>query len=106
MRLSMIGKRIFISLTLLVMINCSFFQPSGKDGNLKGRIFITGNEPFTRLALKDRKANVYYLQCEKNLKEQLWELQGKAVIIYYVSIDSNEAGKFVQVKDFKVLHKE
>ena len=88
------------------MINCSFFQSSGKDEELKGRIYITGNEPFTRLALKDRKGDVYYLQCEKNMKEQLWELQGKAVVIYYVSIDSNEAGKFVKVKKFKVINKE
>ncbi len=102
----MLGKRILISLFLLVMINCSFFQSSGKDEKLKGKIYITGNEPFTRLALKDRKGNVYYLQYEKNMKEQLWELQGKAVVIYYVSIDSNEAGKFVKVKKFKVINKE
>ena len=88
------------------MINCSFFQSFSKDEKLKGRIYITGNEPFTRLALKDKNGNVYYLQCEKNMKEQLWELQGKAVVIYYVSIDSNEAGKFVKVKEFKVINKE
>jgi hypothetical protein len=102
----MICKRIYIFLFFLILMQCSFFHKGGREGTLEGRIYITGNEPFTRLALENTEGDVFLLQCEKELEEELWQLQGKSVLIYYINVDSTAAGTFIKVKEFKTMNKE
>lgn len=106
MNIIIILKRISLFIFFIAIIHCSLFRDVQPEQKIKGRIFITGNEPFTRLALEDMKGKVYYLQCSDKIQETLWDLQGKEVLIYYESIDKNEAGRFVKVKKYIIINKE
>lgn len=99
-------RKISLFFIFIVIMNCSLFRNPPEPRTVKGMIFITGNEPFTRLALEDIKGNVYYLQCSKEMEKKLWDLQGKEVLIYYDSINTNEAGTFVKIKEYVIIDKE
>jgi len=106
MNTMVIVRKISLFFIFIVIINCSLFNKTRETRTIEGVVFITGNEPFTRLALEDIKGNVYYLQCGEEIQETLWDLQGKEVLIYYDSIDTNEAGTFVKVKKYIITDKE
>lgn len=101
-----IVRRISLFFIFIVIINCSLFNKTRETRTIKGEVFITGNEPFTRLALEDIKGNVYYLQCSEEMGKKLWDLQGQEVLIYYDKINTNEAGTFVKVKKYIIDDKE
>ena len=102
----MILRKISLFFLFFIIINCSFFHDIHEVQRVKGRICITGNEPFTQLTLEDKEENIYYLNCNEKIKNQLWDLQGKEVLIYYVSINYNKVGKFITVKKYSIINKE
>ncbi|MFO7888961.1 MAG: hypothetical protein R6V04_01330 [bacterium] len=101
-----IVRKISLFFIFIVIMNCSLFYNTHEARTIKGVIFITGNEPFTRLALEDINGNVYYLQCSEEMVKKLWDLQGQEVLIYYNSINTNETGTFVKVKKYIIDDKE
>jgi len=53
-----------VSLNLLLLISCSHLRdsPAGSLITVRGRIYITGNEPFTEVALESQDGKVYILK--------------------------------------------
>jgi len=106
MNTMVIVRKISLFFIFIVIINCSLFNNTRDIRTMKGVVFITGNEPFTRLALEDIKGNVYYLQCSEEMEKKLWNVQGQEVLIYYNSINTNRAGTFIKVNKYIIDDKE
>ncbi|MBN1399048.1 MAG: hypothetical protein JXA06_13525 [Bacteroidetes bacterium] len=52
--------------------------PAGAD-TLSGIIYVTGNEPFTQLAIRVSGDASYIVEADSSIKAQLWKLQGRCV---------------------------
>ena len=91
-----------IILTILISLSgCNSYK-------LTGTLFVSGNEPFTFLAIAtdDYNNTVYKIECEESLKNELWSLQGKTVDLYYDEIKKYERLNIAiinrySVKDFE-----
>ena len=70
---------------------------------LIGSVYVSGNEPFTRLtlALKDGKSSIF-VDADTTQSKQLRTLQGRVVRIVGVIVKS-EAGNFIRVSEFLVI---
>lgn len=71
---------VVISLGLSACCNCG----NPDKITLKGEIVIVGNEPFTQLALKLDNSKIYLLECDDNLRKELWEKQGSRYAIDFI----------------------
>lgn len=87
---------ILIILIITAMIGCVGSNKSRTE--LTGTIFISGNEPFTYLALKGEDDNYYKLLCEENVKKELWSLQGQKVSLEYSDLKKSDRESIVTVK--------
>ena len=70
---------------------------------LVGAVYVSGNEPFTRLtlALNDGRSSIY-IEADTTLSKQLRKLQGRVVRIFG-SVVRNGTGDFVRVNEFAVV---
>lgn len=89
---------------VFLFCNCFFFKTGKADSAIQGRIYIAGNEPFARIAIEKDNGDVYYLKCKEQIKKKLWDLQGKKIVVNYVEIKENKAGKFIIVKSYKLIN--
>ena len=86
-----------LSIILLLgnILSCSSQSESLKGGNnsgtnyVKGKILMAQNEPFAKLALVT-DSTVYLLNYSDEIKEILYNNQGKTAKVYYKSISRNE----------------
>jgi len=79
---------ISIILILLVFIGCAGTCKS--DKTISGTVFVSGNEPFTYLALKSDDDKYYKIECQDTLKKELWSMQGKIVKLKYSDIKKSD----------------
>jgi hypothetical protein len=72
--------------------------------SLVGTVYVSGNEPFTRLtlALEDGRSN-YFLEADTTQSKQLRMLQGRVVKICG-PIVRNGMGDFIRVNKFVIVH--
>lgn len=86
------NKFLLILLTLvlfsLVIIGCAGKYKS--NNTLTGTIYVSGNEPFTHLALKGEDDNFYKIECPDSLRKELWKLQGNKVQLDVVELKEYE----------------
>lgn len=96
----------FIIFTALVFITgCSVSRLYSDDQRqIKGKIYVTGNEPFTELAIQDEKGEVFLISKNSPVYKELWKNQGSTVILEIESRETkgSEKGKLL-VKSFKIL---
>lgn len=55
----------------------------GRVQTLTGRIYVTGNEPFTQLAIEIDDQRVYRIAKQSPSYDALWKLQGRQVRVRY-----------------------
>ncbi len=89
-------KRIFLPLIIFALISaglssCCNCGESDKI-TLKGEIVIVGNEPFTQLALKLDNSKIYLLECDDNLRKELWDKQGSRYAIEFTESKVDQFG--------------
>jgi hypothetical protein len=48
-----------------------------------GKIFVIGNEPFTKLAIQTSENLMFPLKCEKKIETELQAIQGKIIKVKY-----------------------
>lgn len=72
---------------LLILQACAATQ-NHQPRSLIGRIWVIGNEPFTRLAVELDDKRLYYIKQESPVFEALWKLQGERVHLQIVKINS------------------
>ena len=91
------------STIMLLLTACAGSKVETTAGTIQGKIYVTGNEPFTRLALEDAKGKVYFLSCSKELKEKLLKQQGLTVRLHCSQIIKGENQNSATVERFERL---
>ena len=98
---------------LLLFVNilcCSSQSDSVKEKDNSGTNFVTGkilmaqNEPFTELALVTDNS-VYLLDCPDEIKEIIYNNQGKTAKVYYSNVSKNEESvRVLQVDKVEIIN--
>ncbi len=83
---------------LLIWIGCgSTVVPLREEGELRGRVYVLGNDPFTRLALALDDRNFVVLLCPPEIERYLRSQQGESVQVTYEGISQVPEGHAVRV---------
>ncbi len=100
-----------ISLLFLfnTLIGCSAAGNSASDENDKagtnfvtGQILMVNNEPFARIAVITDKS-VYLLDCPEEMRDALYQNQGRKAKVYYSSYSVNdESLKVLKVEKVEI----
>jgi len=80
----------------------SFAQPQ----IFVGQIYVIGNEPFTKLALKVEDGRTYTLDCDKEVATMLLQHQGQNVKLIAKAAAKRPEGHSLQVIQAEVVKKE
>jgi|WetSurMetagenome_2_1015567.scaffolds.fasta_scaffold937256_1 hypothetical protein len=75
----------------------------GEERVIEGRVYIIGNEPFTRLAINQGMGTQYILLCSKESEAMLRNNQGKYVKIRAQGAEMMPEGFAVKVIDATIL---
>lgn len=103
---AMKALNVFFLVLLLSLVSCSSSKDSDKDTrNLKGRIFVVGNSPFTHLALQVDSVTTYLLNCNEEIRKSLSEYQGNFAEITYRDTEETPDGKALKVISATLLPK-
>jgi hypothetical protein len=99
-------NRFLVFTTALLFVAC---KPPGESSNqvnvVVGSVYLTGNEPFTRLALLAEDGNRYLLKCEKDLEILLERSQGKKIAIRFSVIEYLPEGAVMTVLSTREVKK-
>jgi hypothetical protein len=89
----------FISLCSALVYSACSSQGStaNQEKSVEGTVYVTGNEPFTRLALVAEDGTRYLLSCTKELEELLNRSQGRKVRIRYSREEQGPDGRVLSV---------
>lgn len=103
----MFKKQIFFCLPAIIMFltACTGARVETSGGVIQCKIYVTGNEPFTRLACEDAEGVVYLLSGSKELQETLLKVQGRIVRLHCSRIKKQGKQNFATVERFKLLEK-
>jgi hypothetical protein len=91
---------VFPAVTLLMVVLAGCVSLQGVNGHVEtmvGRVYVTGNEPFTKFALQLEDGSAYILNCSKELQDQLSREQGKTVKVRFKGIENVLEGKALNV---------
>ena len=69
-----------------------------------GVLYVTGNEPFTKLGLQTPNGTMYILKCTKEIESDLRTKQGKIVNIHYHGTEQIPEGQALKVVRIEYLH--
>ena len=77
---------------------------SGNEARtIVGKVYVMGNEPFTRLAVEMENKQVYVLHCSKEIETMLLSKQGQLVRVHIKSMMNIPEGKAVEVTEAEVI---
>jgi hypothetical protein len=100
-------KKQLLSVIILIVIlftsGCSGAKNTLQTQNITGIIVVTGNEPFTHLAVQTGPSGIVILDCDKETKGFLLNNQGKTVKISYKRIDNTKTPNVVYVEKFEII---
>lgn len=97
---------VYVGLNFCLLFSCrasqsSFTQPQ----TYVGQIFVIGNEPFTQLSLKLADGRTYVLDCTKEVKIYLLQLQGQAVQVTGTIGVKKPEGQSLQVTQAEMIQR-
>ncbi|MEE9190031.1 MAG: hypothetical protein V3U16_04585 [Candidatus Neomarinimicrobiota bacterium] len=99
-------NRYIIYTLIITVILILFFSPSGCTGinqqTIKGRLYVTGNEPFTQIAVETKEGEVYRLQGVKDIIGELRSLQGQIVSLTCKDIKTIDRFQSATVVKFEI----
>lgn len=78
-------------------------HPGGKGQKLVGTIYVTGNEPFTQLAIETGKDSLSTISPHSPVYKELWQLQGRKVVLHFTLNRKNADGVYVTA--FEIIKK-
>jgi hypothetical protein len=96
----------YLALTSLSLLLLAGACTNKSTQTITGRIFITGNEPFTELALETPSNEVYKLNADEELKSELWQQQGKVVEIQCKDIQQFERFNIATAVKYKIAQEQ
>ena len=102
----MINKILIILLTTIAisLIGCAW--NCSANNNLSGTLYVSGNEPFTHLALHSNDDNYYKIECSDSLKKELWQLQGKIIELDIEELKEFDKLNIAIVKGYSIMETE
>ena len=74
------------------------------NDTVTGVLYVTGNEPFTKLGLQTQDGTMHILKCTKEIESDLRTKQGKIVTIYYNGMEQIPEGQALKVVRVEYLH--
>jgi hypothetical protein len=77
---------------------------STMNDSVTGVLYVTGNEPFTKLGLQTPNGTMYILKCTKEIESDLRTKQGKIVTIHYDGREQIPEGQALKVVRIEYLH--
>ena len=72
-------------------------MPLREQGELRGKVFVIGNDPFTRLALTLDERNSVVLLCPPEVEKYLRSHQGEIIKVTYQGTSRVPEGQAVRV---------
>jgi hypothetical protein len=75
----------------------SLYFASTMNDTLTGVLYVTGNEPFTKLGLQTPDGTMHILKCTKEVESDLRAKQGKIVTIHYDGMEQTPEGQALKV---------
>jgi hypothetical protein len=86
------------------LLSCASSKPATtQPQTLVGQVFVIGNEPFTKLALKAEDGQTYVLVGAKEVETMLLQHQGQIVQILTTGAEETSEGKIWRVIQAEVL---
>jgi len=98
---------LFISILLGLFVGC-FILRNDDIRTITGRLYVTGNEPFVRLAIEDPNQKIYLISRQSPVYKELWKHQGEYLKLTYVrSKIKNESmnDQGIWVTKFEIIKK-
>jgi len=96
-------NKILILLASFLIIGLIGCAGNCKTNNkLSGTLYVTGNEPFTYLALDTKDRTIYKIECSDSLKKELWQFQGQTVELKYDELKKFEKLNIAVVNGYSV----
>jgi hypothetical protein len=74
------------------------------NDTVAGVIYVTGNEPFTKLGLLTLDGTMYILKCTKEMESDLRTKQGNIVNVHYDGREQIPGGQALKVVKIEYLH--
>ena len=95
------NKLITISLLIItiVIINCA----GSKVDTIQGKLYVSGNEPFTFLIIESEDGNIYKIECSDSLQTELWKMQGEIINLEIEDIKKEKNNAMAFVKGYKEM---
>jgi hypothetical protein len=82
----------------------SLYFASTVNDTITGVLYVTGNEPFTKLGLQTSDGTMYILKCTKEIESDLRTKQGKIVNVHYNGTEQIPEGQALKVVKIEYLH--
>ena len=97
---------ILLSTIVVSIIGCA--GNCNTTNKLTGTLFVSGNEPFTFLAIaaNDENKSIYKIECADSLHKELWQLQGKTVELNYQEIKKFEKFHIAVIDGYTIKKQE
>ena len=102
-------QKISVSLFLLVipfLIICAGRKRETPTTILEGEIYITGNEPFTRVAFEDTTGVVYFLSCTEAMEKALQKHQNRPIRLYASQLIRVQKQNRITVERYELIKQE
>ena len=99
------NKKIFLVyfISVIAIAGCMTVKDTLQTKFVVGEIEVVGNEPFTNLALRINRENIFILDCNKETKDLLLGNQGLKAKIFYSRIDENKLPNVLKVYKAEIL---
>lgn len=97
---------VLILVPLIISGCCNCGKSIAEGSGVSGTIFITGNDPFTKLALQTDDEKVYLLECSEEMKKELWSKQGGYYLINFTELKTVDGKDVLAVEKVMPIKKE
>ncbi len=100
------GMLLFACLIAVFLLSCRAAQrSSAPPQTFVGEVYVIGNMPFTRLALKIGQQQTYVLDCPKEVENTLMQHQGQTVKILARPGEKTPEGNSLKVISAEIVQK-
>ena len=100
------GYGILFLLLSIFLLSCSGSKQDDGSGLIEGKVYMTGNEPFTHLAVEREDGEVFILSGPDELMKDLEEMQGMTVKLQCSKIVRGKTENSAVVKRYERVETE
>lgn len=96
---------VMCSVALLLLCGCLSQKDAGADSRtLVGILYVTGNEPFTNLALQTEDGKMHVVRRDTTaLYSELWKLQGRKLLVWFRLRESKLDSSLISIERYSLV---